>query len=126
MYAETKPLLQEDGVREYEVELIETLKGNPGKAEEKIKISTTEALVPGARYLLTGKPASRNGKPWLLFHWQLGVVRLPENFDLRKLEGKDNGEKIAVVLSARHAEVLSEIRKLEEEKKQIEEVLGGK
>lgn len=120
-YSETPPLIQQDDVQDYDVELLGILKGHSGKAGDIIRISTTQALSPGARYLLTG-----NGKPWLLFHWQLGVMRLPEKFNLLMLEGKNPKDKIAAILSARHAEVVLDIRTMEDEKKRIEEVLGKK
>ena len=123
-YFSTQPQYQEDGVIDYEVELLQILKGNDVKIGENVKISTTQPLTPKTKYLLIGKSSSRNGKPWLLFHWQLGVVKLPDNFNIHILEGKDIKEKITAILSERHTEVMTKIKELENEKQQIEALIS--
>ena len=123
LYAEVHPLLQKDGIMDYEVTVLKLLNGDVGKADKKTSISTTQKLSPGARYLLAGREAHRNGKPWALFDYDLGVVKLPDDFNLATLNGKDTKAQVAAILSARREELEKEIGALAKEKQQLDAVL---
>lgn len=115
-----------DGIIDYEVEIVDGIKGAPGKAGDRIGISTPQTLAPGACYLMAGPSGSiATAKPRMLFHWDLGVVRLPKLFDLRTLEGKTPQEQVTTLLAARRDEIDKETQVLEREKKQIEDILNG-
>ena len=111
-----QPVQGLDGVMDYEVEVLSVLCG-PKPADPRLTvISTTTALKTGSRYLLAGKPASRGGKPWLLFHWTLGVVEIPPKYRLSSVAERPIKDRVNAILRARREAVTREIKALQEEK----------
>ena len=121
--ADAHPALGEDGVMDYRVAVLKVLKGDIATSKEKTEISTTQRLDPGGRYLLAGMEASRGGKPWFLFHWDQGVIRLPDDLDLSSLKGKDIIPQVAAMLSARRDHLGKEIDKMTQEKQRLDKML---
>jgi hypothetical protein len=117
---------ERDGVRNHLVKVLKVLNGPQPEDRDATRISTTSELMPGARYLLAGGGATRNGKPWLLFHFDLGVVRIPDSFNLRTLEGKSVKEQVAAILAARRPEAQRELRRLTEENRLLDTALSEK
>ena len=112
-----------DGVMDYEVEVLSVLRGPKPADPRHTVISTTTVLKPGSRYLLAGKPASRGGKPWLLFHWSLGVVEIPPEFRLASVSEQPAKDQVTAILYARRATVMREMKALQEEKGHLDRVL---
>ncbi len=133
----TYPLRGFDGVMDFEVEVLSVLRGaqragRPREVSEsrpagsrslRTVVSTTTVLKPGARYLLAGRPASRGGKPWLLFHWALGLVEIPRDFSLSSLKHKTPEDQVLAILRARRAAVHHQIRALQQEKELLDSVV---
>ena len=121
-----RPLRGLDGVMNYDVTLLKVLRGDVGeeldkeKKRRRVAISTTHPLRPGARYMLAGEDANRDGKPWLLFHYELGVIEIPSQFKLQTLEGEDIEAQVSLILSARRAEVEKQLRDLRREKELLD------
>ncbi len=109
----------------YTVEILKDLRGEYSVGE-KVTVSVMQKLTPGSRYLLAGRPATRGGKPWLLFHWETGVVEIPSAFKLSMLEDKDIPAQITAVLSARRKEIKKRIRELNREKESIDRIIPEK
>lgn len=118
-----RPLHGIDGVMDFEVEVLSALRGPHRGDRRRVTISTTTELKPGGRYMLAGQPATRNGRPWLLFHWDLGVVELPATFTLASLKGKGTRDQVLTILRARRAAVQREMQALQKEKKLLEGVI---
>ena len=118
-----RPLRGMDNVMDFEVEALSVLRGSRPDGRRHVTITTTSELKPGGRYLLAGQPATRNGKPWLLFHWDLGVVDLPPTFTLASLKGKGTRDQVLTILRARRAAVQREMQALQKEKKLLEGVI---
>ena len=118
-----QPIQGLDGVMDYEVEVLSVLRGPKPTDPRHTVISTTSVLKPGSRYLLAGKPASRGGKPWLLFHWTLGVVEIPSKFRLSSLVQQSIKDQVTAILRARRAAVIREMKVLQEEKGHLDRVL---
>lgn len=106
----------------YTVQVVKDLRGEHSVGE-KVAVSVMQTLVPGSHYLLAGKPATRAGKPWLLFHWELGVVKIPSTFSLATLEGMDIPTQITALLSARRNEIESQMKELKREKESIDRII---
>jgi hypothetical protein len=130
-----------DNVRDYEVEVLSLLRmlqldepphdadrdfgsGPPDGKPRRVAVSTTTELKRGTRYLLTGKRALRDGKPWLLFHWDLGVIEIPDHFRLSAFRGRTIRQKVAAILLARRAAVQHEMEALRKEKKLLDGSAG--
>lgn len=118
-----QPIHGLDGVMDYEVEVLSVLRGPKPTDPRHTVISTTTVLKPGSRYLLAGKPASRGGKPWLLFHWTLGVVEIPSRFRLSSLVQPSIKDQVTAILNARRAAVMREMKALKGEKGHLDKVL---
>jgi hypothetical protein len=106
----------------YNVQVVKDLR-NEHSGGEKVAVSVMQKLTPGSRYLLAGKPATRGGKPWLLFHWEIGVVEIPSTLKLSTLEKKDIPAQITAVLSARRKEIERQVRELSNEKESIDRII---
>jgi len=107
---------------DYNVEVVRDLRGER-PVGSKVNVSVLRKLSPGSRYLLAGKPAARDGKPWLLFHGGLHVVEIPSTFKLATLEGKNTETQISIVLSARRVELKEQLQELRQEKGFIDRLI---
>jgi len=121
----TVPLLGKDGVIDCRVEVLKVLAGSGAEAGKDAVVSTLARLRPGARYLLAGEEAGRAGKPWLLFHWHLGVTEIPDSFDLKTLEEKPVKDQVALILKARVDELDRRLESLRAEKQSMEKALAA-
>jgi hypothetical protein len=135
-----QPVPRGDGIRDYEVEVLWTLrvfgadepaqKTKPGDGARspdvkprRLIVSTTRELNRSKRYLLAGKRAVRGGKPWLFFHCDPGVVEIPRQVRLSALQGKSTREKVVAILAARAAAIEHEIEALRKEKSLLEGIV---
>jgi hypothetical protein len=107
----------------YTVQVLRDLRGDH-PVGAKMNMSVLQKLTPGSRYLLSGKPATRGGKPWLLFHWQLGVVEIPSTFKLVTLDGKDIPTQITALLGARRAVIAKQLKDLNRENELLDKVIA--
>ena len=106
----------------YTVQVVKDLRGEH-PVGEKVAVSVMQKLMPGSQYLLAGKPATRGGKTWLLFHWELGVIEIPSTFNLATLEGKDIPTQITALLSARRNEIKRQMNDLGREEESIGRII---
>ncbi len=113
------------GLIDYRVEVLRVLAGTGAEPGKEAEVSTTTCLRPGARYLLAGEEAKRGGKPLLLFHWSLGVVEIPDEFNLNTLAGKPVKEQVTAILKARAAQLDRVLESLRTEKERLDKALAG-
>lgn len=80
--------------------------------------SVFNELSPGGRYLFFGFNRSSDGKVWV-DNGNISPVPIAQSFRLKELEGKTPAEQISMIISARFAQIESEMKRLSDERETL-------
>lgn len=103
----------------YEGRVLRSLKGEPQKGTLSF-CAISRQLTVGRRYLVFGFNHASDAGAWL-DNGNVSPVEIPPSLSLAELEGKAAKEQILSILTARCTQIVDDIRKLNEEKKALED-----
>ena len=106
----------------YEAKILRSLKGDPQK-ETLSFCAISRQLTVETRYLVLGFNKT-SGETWL-DNGNVSPVEIPSSLSLAELDGKSAKEQMLAILNARCAEIEKTIKKLNEEKKVIEDGISN-
>ena len=111
-----------DRLHPVSVEIVKVLKGT--KMLGKQTAATTYPMEPGVMYMLTCSGGGLAFDTDLLFVGELTVVRLPSQFDVAELDGKELKEQVQYLLSCQLSELQGQLAPLLAEKALLEEAIS--
>lgn len=112
-----------DGFYPAEVSVLKSLKGDlpPGA----LTVATIYEMIPGERYLLASSGGGAFDTKFLALG-ELTVVPVPENFDLKLLEGKTTKQQVQMLFARHLYEIERKLAPLLEQKEQLDRAVAGR
>lgn len=106
----------EDGHSIYKAKALNALKATEERPSQ-VK-SVFNELSPGGRYLFFGFNRSPDGQVWM-DNGSVSPVPIAQSFRLKELEGKTPVEQISFIMSARFAQIETEMKRLSDEREAL-------
>lgn len=119
-----QPLAFVDGLYPAQVEVLMPLKGDrkPGP----LKIATIYGMKPGQRYLLSSGLGGQAFDTNFLVTGQLHSVPIPDNYDLKLLDGKTTKQQVQMIFARHLYEIERKLAPLLEQKAMLDKAVAGR